>query len=116
MSQDIYQNYLVELKRGTQIIVVLSQLFKKEYGYSLLQKLIDRGVSIEAGTLYPLLRRLEKQGILSSEWDTTMSRPRKYYNLSESGIKLYDYLLEEYRKMVDEVNSITKGVSYERFN
>lgn len=113
MSQDLYTNYLVELKRGTQIIVVLSQLFDKEYGYSLLQKLIEKGVSIEAGTLYPLLRRLESQGILVSEWDTSMSRPRKYYSLSSEGLKLYDYLLKEYQGMVKDVNKITGGKNFE---
>ncbi len=113
MSQDIYTNYLVELKRGTQIIVVLSQLFEKEYGYSLLQKLTDKGVLIEAGTLYPLLRRLESQGILISEWDTSMNRPRKYYTLSQEGLKLYDYLLTEYHRMVKDVSKITGGGNYE---
>jgi DNA-binding PadR family transcriptional regulator len=113
MSQDIYINYLVELKRGTQIIVVLSQLFDKEYGYSLLQKLIDKGVPMEAGTLYPLLRRLETQGILVSEWDTSSNRPRKYYGLSRDGEKLYKYLLKEYSRMVNDVNKITGGGSYE---
>ncbi|MBI9010032.1 MAG: helix-turn-helix transcriptional regulator [Tenericutes bacterium] len=113
MSSDIYTNYLVELKRGTQIIVVLSQLFDKEYGYSLLQKLIDKGVAIEAGTLYPLLRRLESQGILISEWDTTMNRPRKYYSLSEEGLKLYDYLLDEYFGMVKDVSKIVGGKNNE---
>ncbi|MCK4552284.1 MAG: helix-turn-helix transcriptional regulator [Tenericutes bacterium] len=109
MSQDIYQNYLVELKRGTQIIVVLSQLFEKEYGYSLLQKLVDRGISIEAGTLYPLLRRLESQNILSSEWDTSMSRPRKYYVLSDEGKELYEYLIDEYHNMIKIVDQMIGG-------
>lgn len=107
--QDIYQNYLVELKRGTQIIVVLSQLHNKEYGYSLLQKLVDKGVNIESGTLYPLLRRLESQEILESEWDTTLNRPRKYYVLSKTGEELYEFLIQEWNKTVLEVNKITGG-------
>jgi DNA-binding PadR family transcriptional regulator len=113
MSEKLYQNYLIELKRGTQIIIILSQLFEKEYGYSLLQKLIDKGVDIEAGTLYPLLRRLESQEILSSEWDTSLNRPRKYYLLSEFGKKLYEFLLEEYQKMVKEVEELTRRGNYE---
>ena len=113
MGQDVYQNYLIEIKRGTQILIVLSQLFESEYGYSLLQKLESKEVNIEAGTLYPLLRRLESQGILVSEWDTSLNRPRKYYSLSNEGKELYDYLLTEYQNMVKEVNKIVGGVSNE---
>ena len=111
--QDIYQNYLVELKRGTQILIVLSQLHKKEYGYSLLQKLVDKGISIESGTLYPLLRRLESQEILESEWDTSLNRPRKYYVLSKTGMKLYQFLIEEWNKTVLEVKEVMGGALYE---
>jgi len=107
--QDIYQNYLVELKRGTQIIVVLSQLHNKEYGYSLLQKLVDKGINIESGTLYPLLRRLESQEILESEWDTSLNRPRKYYALSKKGEELYTFLIQEWNKTVLEVKEVIGG-------
>lgn len=111
--QDIYQNYLVELKRGTQIIIVLSQLHEKEYGYSLLQKLVDKGINIESGTLYPLLRRLESQEILESEWDTSLNRPRKYYVLSKTGKELYKFLKEEWNKTVFEVKEVLGGELYE---
>lgn len=107
MDETLYQNYKVELRRGTQILIVLSQLETSEYGYSLLQKLLEKGVVIEAGTLYPLMRRLEKQGLLTSEWDTSESRPRKYYTLSEEGQELYQYLLEEWDDIVKEVSSLT---------
>ncbi len=107
MDQTMYQNYKVELRRGTQILIVLSQLHEQEYGYSLLQKLVDKGVNIEAGTLYPLMRRLESQGLLESEWDTSESRPRKYYRLSSDGIELYRYLLEEWRDITNEVETLT---------
>mgnify|MGYP005817317079 CR=1 FL=1 len=79
---ELLNTFLIELKRGTLVLSVLSQLSEKEYGYSLVQKLEEKGVTIEPGTLYPLLRRLEKQELLSSEWDTTESRPRKFYVLS----------------------------------
>ncbi len=107
MSGDLYQNYKIELRRGTQILIVLSQLDSKEYGYSLLQKLLDKGVSIEPGTLYPLMRRLESQGILESEWDTTESRPRKYYVLSYEGRKLYEVLMNEWKDIVNEIESLS---------
>src|SRR5690606_36005948 len=72
-----------ELKRGTLTIGVLSQLHKPQYGYSLVALLEEKNFQVEAGTLYPLLRRLEKQGLLESKWDTNETRPRKYYMLSK---------------------------------
>ena len=108
MDTNLINNLVVELKRGTQILSVLSQLRKNQYGYSLLQALEEKGVNIEAGTLYPLLRRLESQGLLQSEWDTTESRPRKYYILSHDGIETYDTLIQEWRKIVLEMDQIIK--------
>jgi PadR family transcriptional regulator, regulatory protein PadR len=98
-----------ELKRGTQVLAVLSQLKKNQYGYSLLQNLVDQKVAIEAGTLYPLLRRLESQGLLESEWDTTESRPRKYYILSRDGKLLFEDLKREWNRMVQEMDHMLKG-------
>jgi len=106
MDTNIINNLIMELKRGTQILAVLSQLKSNQYGYSLLQALEEKGVNIEAGTLYPLLRRLESQGLLQSEWDTTESRPRKYYILSKDGIETYKTLIDEWRKIVFEMNVI----------
>lgn len=111
MDSQLLQNYKVELRRGTQLLTVLSQMDGSEYGYSLLQKLIDKGVSIEAGTLYPLMRRLESQGLLESEWDTTESRPRKYYHLSKDGKALYQYLLDEWQAITEEINHLTGRVN-----
>ena len=82
IKKAIIANLLVELKRGTQTLAVLSLFKDKQYGYSLLQALEERDIPLEAGTLYPMLRRLETQGILTSEWDTEESRPRKFYALS----------------------------------
>ncbi len=107
MDENLFQNYKVELRRGTQILMVLSQLDKQEYGYSLLQKLDEKGVGIEAGTLYPLMRRLDSQGLLESEWDTSESRPRKYYKLSKTGKELYKNLLKEWQDIVNEVDNLT---------
>ncbi|MDF2537314.1 MAG: PadR family transcriptional regulator [Herbinix sp.] len=89
----------VELKRGTLVLLVLSQLRNYEYGYSLVQKLEEKHAPIEAGTLYPLLRRLEKQNLLKSEWDTSESRPRKFYTLSEEGKAVYLQLKKEWRSI-----------------
>ena len=108
MDLNIINNLIMELKRGTQILAVLSQLKNNQYGYSLLQALEEKGVNIEAGTLYPLLRRLESQGLLQSEWDTTESRPRKYYILSTDGLDTYNTLIEEWRRIVLEMDLIIK--------
>lgn len=73
-DQDILNSMVQELRRGTIILGVLSQLSEPQYGYSLVTILQERGINVEAGTLYPLLRRLEKQGLLNSEWDTNEAR------------------------------------------
>ncbi len=98
-----------ELRRGTQVLAVLSLLEKNQYGYSLLQDLESKNIAIEAGTLYPLLRRLESQGLLKSEWDTSESRPRKYYVLSEDGLEVYQTLLNEWNGIVEEMSRLIKG-------
>ncbi len=99
----------VELRRGTQILAVLSQLTNKEYGYSLLEKLDSNSINVEAGTLYPLLRRLESQGLLASEWNTTESRPRKYYVISDFGLEVLDELKKEWKQINKEMKEILEG-------
>ncbi|MFP4177834.1 MAG: PadR family transcriptional regulator [Acholeplasmataceae bacterium] len=106
VERTVLSQLVVELRRGTQIILVLSQLKAMRYGYSLLRSLEEKGVQIEAGTLYPLLRRLESQGILESEWDTTESRPRKYYVLSAEGHGVYEALIEEWKAISKEMSDL----------
>jgi DNA-binding PadR family transcriptional regulator len=109
MSEEtVLSNLVLELRRGTQMISVLSKLQKNQYGYSLLQDLQKMNINIEAGTLYPLLRRLESQGILESEWDTTESRPRKYYILSSLGKRVLIELKNEWYKLAKEMDEIFK--------
>ena len=108
MDQQLIQNLTVELKRGTLIIVVLQALKKDQYGYSLLQDLDKSGVETDAGTLYPLLRRLESQGLLESTWDTTESRPRKYYKLNEQGITVLDELIRVWYQIVTDMDAVIK--------
>ncbi|MBT2216984.1 PadR family transcriptional regulator [Virgibacillus dakarensis] len=95
-----------ELRRGTITIGVLSQLSEPQYGYSLVSKLGDKGIDVEPGTLYPLLRRLEKQGLLESKWDTNEARPRKYYLLSATGKEVYDQLCVEWRSIVSSLDHL----------
>ena len=75
----------LELRRGVLVLAVLSQLRDAQYGYSLRQALAERGMPIEEGTLYPLLRRLEGQGLLASEWRIEDGPPRRYYRLNDAG-------------------------------
>lgn len=105
---EILAGLLVELKRGTLVLLVLSQLKSPEYGYSLVQKLEAKGMPVEAGTLYPLLRRLEKQGLLKSEWNTEESRPRKFYSLSADGKIIYQQLKAEWQKASDTLAELLK--------
>lgn len=108
MDLQLIQNLTIELKRGTQIIVVLQALKKDQYGYSLLQDLEQSGVQMEAGTLYPLLRRLESQGLLESTWDTTESRPRKYYKLNQEGKKVLEEMIRVWYQIVMDMDTIIK--------
>ena len=77
-----------ELRRGTVVLACLLILKRPNYGYALLEALEQRGFGVDANTLYPLLRRLEKQGLLTSEWNTEESRPRKFYRTSDDGTEL----------------------------
>ena len=79
-----------ELRRGTLILLVLSQLREDMYGYSLVKQLNDHDIPMDANTLYPLLRRLEGQGLLESRWDTAESKPRKNYKITENGLAVLE--------------------------
>jgi len=107
-TQSLLNNMINELKRGTQIMIVLHALKEMQYGYSLLQVLNDKKVHIEAGTLYPLLRRLDQQGLLDSIWDTTESRPRKYYKLNQEGLNILEALKKAWFEMIKDVETSIK--------
>lgn len=98
-----------ELRRGTLTLAVLSQLRTPQYGYSLVQLLEDSGINIDQSTLYPLLRRLEKQELVTSNWDTSESRPRKYYVLSEYGLDIFLQLKREWINNSKELYELLKG-------
>jgi DNA-binding PadR family transcriptional regulator len=105
-ENELIESLTQELRRGTIVLSALSQLFEPQYGYSLVTVLKERGISVDANTLYPLLRRLEKQGLLESHWDTRETRPRKYYTISKSGENVYVRLIEEWRKMAKSMNNL----------
>ncbi|WP_462408474.1 PadR family transcriptional regulator [Neobacillus sp. Marseille-QA0830] len=105
-----------ELRRGTLTLAVLSQLRSPQYGYSLVLSLEKSGITIDQSTLYPLLRRLEKQEIVTSSWDTSESRPRKYYVLSEFGVEVFQQLRTEWEQLSQELYSLLKGDEPNEFN
>jgi PadR family transcriptional regulator PadR len=96
----------LELRRGVLVLAVLSQLRSTEYGYSLRQALAARGMPIEEGTLYPLLRRLEGQGLLDSEWRIQDGPPRRYYRLSPAGEALVGTLTGSWRDLVATMDKL----------
>ena len=96
----------LELRRGVLVIAVLSQLAAPQYGYSLRQALAARGMAIEEGTLYPLLRRLEGQGLLESEWRIEDGPPRRYYALSVAGAAALRRLTSEWRDLISTMNGL----------
>lgn len=100
------ENLISELRRGTLVLSVLSQLQEQQYGYSLKEQLAEHNVEIDQGTLYPLLRRLESHGLLDSEWVVTGSRPRRYYQLNAAGQEVLDTLVHEWQSMVKAINSL----------
>lgn len=100
---------LTELRRGTLTLAVLSQLKVPQYGYSLVQALEQSSVSIDQSTLYPLLRRLEKQQLVTSTWDTTESRPRKYYVLTALGEEVLEQLYQEWKQMSEDLQNLLEG-------
>jgi len=101
-------NLQQELRRGTIILCVLSQLTEPKYGYALIESLEEKGIRIEPGTLYPLLRRLEKQELLKSEWETSGAKPRKYYSLSATGHAVYGLLLNDWNDLEKTINKLTR--------
>ena len=106
-NEELVQNMLLELRRGTLSIAVLSQLSKEQYGYSLLKALSDKGLAVDQSTLYPLLRRLETQGLLQSDWRIVdEARPRRYYVISQQGKAVLTKLKGEWSTMVETMKQM----------
>ena len=108
-QSDQYQKLTQELRRGILVLAALSQLKEEKYGYALISSLAEKGLDIEQGTLYPLLRRLEEQGLLTSEWNVEGSRPRRYYLLSEIGKATYQELKDEWRELANVMELLLNG-------
>ena len=105
-TSDLYENLRLELRRGSLVLAVLAALRSERYGYTLRKTLSDRGLEVDENTLYPLLRRLESQGLLVSEWREEKKRNKRFYRLSEAGAVMLARLLEEWRAIAASVNEI----------
>lgn len=105
---EVLDTHLQELRRGTIVLACLQLLRSPGYGYGLLESLERHGFTTDANTLYPLLRRLEKQGFLASEWNTDEARPRKFYRTSDEGTRLADTLTQEWLALTGAIASLTE--------
>ncbi|KXK61461.1 PadR family transcriptional regulator [Micromonospora fluostatini] len=110
VSDDILRTHLQELRRGTVVVASLIALRRPDYGYALLQRLSTHGFPVDANTLYPLLRRLEEQGLLTSEWNTEESRPRKFYRTSDQGESVLRTLLDDLAAVQTAMTGLIEGV------
>jgi PadR family transcriptional regulator, regulatory protein PadR len=99
-NSEPHENVILELRRGVIVLAVLSQLNEEQYGYSLLKQLSEQGLEVDQGTLYPLLRRLETQGLLESDWRIEEARPRRYYRISDVGRAALPALRAEWQNIV----------------
>ncbi len=100
------QKLNLELRRGVLTLAVLSAVRSPTYGYSLKRRLADRNLEIDQGTLYPLLRRLDAEGLLESDWVVDGARPRKYYRLSLDGEKVLEGLRDRWGRLVAVVDAL----------
>jgi len=108
MEYPLIENLILEMRRGVITLAVLSQCNQEQYGYSLMKSLSEKGLEIDQGTLYPLLRRLETQGLLSSSWRLEDARPRRYYLISSEGQQILPKLVEEWETMVKMMENMVE--------
>ena len=108
-SSEKGEHLSLELRRGAIVLAILSQLGEPLYGYSLRERLAEQGLEIKEGTLYPLLRRLERQGLLESDWEVGEGRPRRYYRLTRHGTDIRTELETEWEHLVGSLQRLLSG-------
>jgi DNA-binding PadR family transcriptional regulator len=111
IDPDVLAIHRQELRRGSVVVACLVALREPGYGYGLLESLDTAGIPVDANTLYPLLRRLEKQGLLTSEWNHDTTRPRKFYRTSKEGAALAAELLRDWTDLDRALRGLTPGGS-----
>jgi PadR family transcriptional regulator len=108
MNPELFENLRLELRRGCLVVGVLAALRNEQYGYTLRKALAEQGMAIDESTLYPLLRRLESQGLLVSEWREENKRNKRFYRLSPDGTLILKQLLAEWRTIDSSLQEILK--------
>ncbi|QDZ06145.1 PadR family transcriptional regulator [Sphingomonas panacisoli] len=107
-DDDLFEKMRVELRRGSLVLAVLGALREERYGYTLRQSLEEAGLPIDEGALYPLLRRLEAQGLLTSEWREDAKRTKRFYQLSTQGVETLAQLLGEWNAISESILRLTE--------
>ena len=108
MNPELFENLRLELRRGCLVLAVLAALRREQYGYTLRKTLSEHGLEIDEGTLYPLLRRLETQGLLASQWREEDKRKKRFYLLTSGGAEVLDQLLAEWRSIDKSIHAVLK--------
>ena len=106
MTPEVLENLRLELRRGCLILAVLAELRTERYGYTLRKALSEQGLEIDEGTLYPLLRRLESQGLLISQWREEDKRNKRFYRLSPDGKVILKQLSAEWKNINASLDGI----------
>ncbi len=106
---ELFDNLRLEIRRGLLVVAVLAALRTEQYGYTLRKTLEERGLEVDENTLYPLLRRLESQGLLTSEWREQNKRNKRFYRLADEGERMLQRLVAEWRAMDVAINDILEG-------
>ena len=109
VAENTFENLRLELRRGCLTLAVLAQLRQEHYGYTLRKELAERGLEIDESTLYPLLRRLETQGLLASQWREEDKRNKRFYLLSAEGEQILTRLLDEWNSINASVSRILEA-------
>jgi len=109
VDDELLGTHRQELRRGTVVVACLLALRVPEYGYALLKRLDAAGIPSDANTIYPLLRRLEERGLLTSEWNTDETRPRKFYRTSPTGTELAAQLMTDVTDLTASLHALNGG-------
>jgi PadR family transcriptional regulator PadR len=112
MTDEVLDNLRLEMRRGSLILAVLAELRSEQYGYTLRKQLAEHGLAVDEGTLYPLLRRLETQGLLISHWREEDKRNKRFYSLSKDGKSVLQRLLSEWRDLDSALKRIVEEQSH----
>jgi PadR family transcriptional regulator PadR len=107
-----FENLRLELRRGSLVVAVLAALRSEQYGYTLRKTLAEHGIDIDESTLYPLLRRLETQGLLSSQWREEEKRNKRFYRINREGEQVLGQLLAEWRSIDASLDAVLKEEVY----